>query len=428
MYRFAALAVALAASLPVPSAAAAPLTTVVDLGATRAYDRSDPAAALAGIELFVRAGLDRQTAAQNGLAALVAESVLQAPVDGVPLGDAVAARGGSLTYAVSTQYVRFYLEAQPQTLAVLAPLVARALAVAAPSAEVLSAARAALDDRIADAEGDPRLVGLAMLRASYYRDGAGMPALGTPASLAALDVDAVRAFHDRWYVRGNAFVAAAGQTGDPTDAASRALVDGLPAGSAAAAVVATRSLTAQPRRLVTRRDVFSTYVVLGFAAPALGDRDFAAALVISALVDGAFNGPSATTPPPVLRAVGTIYGYDTAPAHLALWLNGSRIDPSVGLAAIDAVLKGAAAKPLTASVINRFRDTARGQWLLENQSLDERAWSVGNAVAHGLDADAPDGVAAAIARVTPADVQRVAKRYFQRFDVALVLPRAGSGG
>ena len=35
-----------------------------------------------------------------------------------------------------------------------------------------------------------------------------------------------------------------------------------------------------------------------------------------------------------------------------------------------------------------------------------------------------DAVGAAIARVTAADVQRVAKKYFQRFDVALVMPRA----
>ena len=72
--------------------------------------------------------------------------------------------------------------------------------------------------------------------------------------------------------------------------------------------------------------------------------------------------------------------------------------------------------------------SARGGWLLENLSLDERAWSIGNAVAHGLAADASDSVAPAIARVTAADLQRVAKRYFQRFDVALVLPRQGPGG
>jgi predicted Zn-dependent peptidase len=130
----------------------------------------------------------------------------------------------------------------------------------------------------------------------------------------------------------------------------------------------------------------------------------------------------------VLRASGTIYSYDIAPAHLAVWINGARVDPSVGLSALDAVLKRAAAQPLTADVIGRFRTQARGEWALENLSLDERAWAVGDAVVHGLDANVANSIDDAIGTVTPADVQRVAKRYFQKFDVAVVLPREGSGG
>jgi predicted Zn-dependent peptidase len=126
----------------------------------------------------------------------------------------------------------------------------------------------------------------------------------------------------------------------------------------------------------------------------------------------------------VFRAAGTLYGYDTAPAQLVLWINGSRLDPELGLAGVDTLLKRAAAKPLAAPVLSRYKETARGAWTLETVSLDQRAFAVGNAVAHGLDADVNDSVGAAIARVTGADVQRVAKKYFQRFDVALVMPRA----
>src|SRR5581483_5855802 len=50
----------------VPAFAAA--TTVLDLGGARVYVRSDAVAPLASVALFVRAGLDRQTSDQNGLA------------------------------------------------------------------------------------------------------------------------------------------------------------------------------------------------------------------------------------------------------------------------------------------------------------------------------------------------------------------------
>ncbi len=417
-------AAALGAALAAPAAAPAPRTTVVDLGGARAYVHADQASPLAAVELFVRAGLNRQAAGQSGLAALVAESVLHTPVDGIPLADAVDARGASIGYVVSAQHVRFFLEGTPAGLAAAAPLVARALAAPAFDPASAAAARIALAERSADEDGDPRFVGLQMLRGSYYRGPAGLPALGDPGSLGALTPADAKAFFARWYLRGDAFVAAVGQTGDATDAAGLALVKALAPGTAPAAVIATRPFGVESRRIVTHRDVGAPYVALGFAAPSLGDRDFPAALVLRALLSGVFERPGATTQPPVFRAAGTIYGYDTAPAQLVLWINGSRLDPEQGLTEVDTLLKRAAAKPLAASVLGRYKETARGAWTLETVSLDQRAFAVGNAVAHGLDADVTDAVGAAIARVTAADVQRVAKKYFQRFDVALVMPRA----
>ena len=428
------LAAVLGAALAAPAAAApatavGPRSTVVDLGGARAYVHADQASPLAAVELFVRAGLERQRAGQSGLAALVAESVLHTPVapgsgTAIPLADAVDACGASIGYVVSAQHVRFYLEGTPAGLAAAAPLVARALSGPAFDVASVAAARAALAERVADEEGDPRFVGLQLLRSSYYRGPAGLPALGDPGSLAALAPADLKAFFARWYLRGDAFVTEVGRTGDATDAAGRAIAQALPPGTAPAAPLAIRPFGAQPKRIVTHRDVAAAYVVVGFAAPSLGDRDFAAALVLRELLAGVFARPGATTPAPVFRAAGTIYGYDTVPAHLVMWINGSRLDPEQGLAGVDALLKRAASKPLAASVLSRYKETARGAWTLETVSLEQRAFAVGNAVAHGLDADVNDDVGAAIARVTGADVQRVAKKYFQKFDVALVMPRA----
>lgn len=422
------LALALGAALAAPAAAATgPQTAVVDLGGARVYVRADQGSPLAGIELLIRAGLDRETGAENGLAALVAEIVLHTPVDGVPLDVAVDARGAAIGYAVAAQSVRFFLEGTPEGLAASAPLAARALGAPAFDAATLGAARAALGERIGDAEGDARLVGIDMLRSSYYRGGAGLPKLGNPAALAALTPDDAKRFYGRWYLRGDAVVAAVGRTGSVTDAASRALVAALPGGSAPAAKLTTRAFGTQPKRIVTHRDVYAPYVALGFAAPALGDRDFAAALVVRTLLSSLFERVGATTLPPVFRSMGAIYAYDAAPAQFVLWINGSRVDPAIGIAAVDAVVKAAAAKPLGAAALARYKDTARGEWSLETLSLDQRAFAVGNAVLRGLDADAAEAVGPAIARVTAADLQRVTKTYFQRFDVALVMPR-GDGG
>ncbi len=418
---------ALALALAGP-AAAAPATTAVDLGGARGYVQADPGAPLAAVQLFVRAGLDRQTGAQSGLAALTAEAVLRTPVEGAPLVEAVAARGGSLDYAVAVRGVRFTLEAPPEALAGLAALVARALAAPADDAATLAAARGALGERIAEDEHNPIAVGQAMLRASYYREEAGLPALGTPGSLSALGPADVRAFHQRWYVRDAASLTEVGRTGPAVDAAARALAAALPAGSAAPPpALATRPFLNQPRQLVTSRDIGVSFAVLGFAAPPLGDRDFPAALVLRALLGDVLDHPSATSLPIQQREVGLIYGYDVAPAQLVLWIDGRLLDPATGLGTVAAVTKAAAGKPLAAAVLGRYKEAARGQWQLEALSLEERAASIDNAAALGLDPAALDAIPAAVDAVSAADVQRVAKRWFQKFDVALVLPRRSGG-
>lgn len=426
-----ALGALLAAS--VAPASAGP-TAIIDLGGPHEYVRADAVSPLAAVDLYVRAGLDRQTDAQNGLAALVAESILQTPVatgagPALALSDAIDACGASVSYEVAAQNIRFSLQGTPEAIAAAAPLLARALATPSFTPATLTAARATLGDRIADGEADARAVGLQMLRGSYYRAGAAFPQFGNAGSLSALGSADAKSFFTAWYLRGDAFLTAVGRTGPATEAASRALIGALPAGSASPPPpLATRPFGAEPKRLVTYRKIGAPYVVVGFAAPPIGDPDFAAAWVMRSLLAGVFERGSATTPPPFGNSVGSLYGYDTAPAQFALWINGSRIDPSVGLGAIIALVKGTATKPLSEAVVNRYKETARGEWSLETLSLDDRAAALGNAVARGLDADASDAVPAAISGVTAADLQRVAKKYFQKFDVALVMPRGSDGG
>ena len=329
-----------------------------------------------------------------------------------------------MRYAVGLQSVRYEVEGAPEAVAATAPLVAAALANPSFDAATLAGARTALERRIAATEGDPRSVGRAMLRAAYYRGGAGMSLLGTPASLTALGSAEAGAFYRAWYRRADAVAAAAGRTGPATDAASRALLDALPAGDAAPATpIAAKPFAAEPRRLVTSREGAGPFVVLGFAAPPLGDPDFPAALVVRSLLASLVERPSAVTLDAVFQAGGSSYGYDTSPAQFDVWINGLRSDPEVPLTAIVAVAKAAAAKPLTASVLARYKTVARGRWALETLSIDAQAAAIVNAVSRGLSPDANDDVTAAIARVTAADVQRVAKKYFQKFDVALVVPR-----
>ena len=84
------------------AAPAVPPPSIDTVAGTTVLQQLDSAASLAGVTLVVRAGLDRQTMKQNGVAALVAETIMKTPVGtpAMPLEDAVAARGGSVRFTV----------------------------------------------------------------------------------------------------------------------------------------------------------------------------------------------------------------------------------------------------------------------------------------------------------------------------------------
>ena len=397
--------------------------------AAPAYARADAGVPLASIALIVRAGPDRETAGENGLAALVAQTIVRTSENGMPLEDAVWARGGALTYSLGVRYVRFAVEAPPDALVAIVPMLARALSNPTFDATTLASARAALDERIGEDEKNPYLAGLAAVRNAYYRGAGALPVLGSAASLAQIGPAQARAFYARTYLRGGAFLTEVGRVDARTSAAAATLVDALPAGTPAAVpALAAKPFAAEPRRIVLRRDVAQTYVVLGFAAPALGQHDFAAALVIRSLLGSVFDRETATTVPAYRRSIGAIYSYDVAPAQLALWINGARLDPSTGIGAVVTVLHNAATQPLAAPILERYKQRAAGEWQLDALSLDDRGALLGTAIMLGLDPSALDGVGPAIGRVTAADVQRVAKTWFAKYDVALILPRGGNGG
>jgi predicted Zn-dependent peptidase len=394
-------------------------------GASPVYARPDAGAPLAGFAVVVSAGTARETAGQNGLAALTAETVLLGRIDGVSLSERIERAGGSIDFIVMPGVVRFEIAAVPGAVPAVAAALGREFAAPDTSPETVAAARAALTGRIADGERNPITVGLEMLRGSYYQGNAGAPSLGTRASLVNLGPADVAAFFSAHYRRATAFAGATGSVDDAASSAFTAALAALPDGSEANPVLTTNAFGDQPKHIVAQREIGVPFALVGFAAPALSDPDFGTMLVLRALLDDIASRPSSTTLEPFERGIDVIYDYDVKPATFTVAINGSRIDPGAGLTVLEAVVKTADVK-LNADVVSRYKATARGDWALEALTPTDRAWQIGAAVNEGADPDRARSVFAAIDAVTPADVQRCVKTYMQRYTVALVLPRARS--
>jgi predicted Zn-dependent peptidase len=188
-----------------------------------------------------------------------------------------------------------------------------------------------------------------------------------------------------------------------------------------------RPIPGQAPRIIAHRDVSAPWVVVGFAAPAPNSRDFGAMLVLESLLSDAFERTSATTLGFVEKSVGAFYLYDSTPASLVVYVNGTQVDPSLALREVLVVSKTLSVKPLGATALHHFKTAAEGQFLTDSLNLSDRAYLLGTFASQGLGSDSINAALGALEATTPADVERVAKTYLQRYIVALVLPRQTDG-
>lgn len=399
-------------------------------GGTTIVRQLDSAAALFGVTLMVRAGLDRQLMKENGLAALTAETIIRTPVGtpAVPLQDAIAARGGSVRFTVDPGDVRFYVEALAAEAPAVLDLFARAVASPDFSATTVRDARAVLVRQIAQVQQVALQVGLDMLNAASSREAnAGLPELGTPASLAQLMAADASGFYRSYYRRGGALVSAGGRLDTLPAGALDSLAAALPAGSTSPVAVRVRTLSGATHEIVAHRDIASPWLIAQYPAPNVDSRDFGPMLVLAAFVRRTLSDiaqvPGVVSPTFASRSVGTVYAYDRAPASLVLYVNGGLIgNPSRAFATALSVVGVLAATHLQGS-IEEFKAEAAGDFANDATTLETRTWLAAVFSQASASPDFINRALSAISATTSDDVQRVARSYLGNPTIALVLPR-----
>lgn len=416
------LAVALIGAVPAPSQANVAGATIVR--------QADDGAALVGVDVVVRAGLDRQTMRQSGLAALVAETIVRAPVGqpALPLEEAIAARGGSIRFTVDPSDVRFYVEMLAEDAPAVLPLLREALAKPDFSPATIRDARAALGRQIAQSQLVALQVGMDMLNAASSRQAnTGLPELGTPASLAQIFAPDAKAFYNAYYHRSGMLISAAGRLDAIPNGSLEALAMALPLGATSPVAVHVPSLSGTTHEIIAHRDISSPWLIAQYPAPTVDSRDFGPMLVLAAFVRRTLSDiaqvPGVVTPTFASRSVGAVYAYDRTPANLVLYVNGGMIgDPSRAFATALSVVSVLAATRLQGS-IEEFKAEAAGDFANDATTLETRAWLAAVFSRESASPDFIERALRAIAATTPDDVQRVARTYLGNPTIALVLPR-----
>lgn len=404
------------------------LSSVCSAGASGVslVQQPDSTSELTGAELMLQAGLDRQNTRQNGLAALVAESILRTPVHGQPLEKAIAAHGGSITYSVDPRDVRFYMEGLSGSYVAMLDLLRRALAKPDFSADAIAAARAALDRKIAQAQRAPLHVGIDMLNRAFYRDSAGMPTYGLPATLASLGPADARAFYDQHYRRNGAIVSSVGNLTAVPSGALEAIIAALRPGTSSQVQVRMAKLPSSTHELLARRDVPVPWLVAQYPAPDVRSADFGAMLILTAFMQRTLGSvsevPTVATQSAAQRGVGTYYNFDARPANVIIYVDGGMGDPARTFATALTVVNVLGHAKLGGN-LDDLKRYAIGRLLQETTTLQDRAWFAAVFAAQGITHDAEQRALAAIRATNAADLQRAAARYLSAPTIALVLPR-----
>lgn len=391
-------------------------------------EQPNPGADLTGTEVLLQAGLDRQSSKQSGLSALVAEAILHTPVQGsTPLLDAVNGNGGSITYAIDPRGVRFYLEGLSANYATLLNLLQTALSKPDFGETTLAAARASLEEKIAQSQRAPLTVGIDMLNRAFYQDSAGMPPYGLPATLAGFTADDARAFYAQHYRSGDAIVSVAGNTTGIAAPAFTALVAALPQGASPRLNVTIPKLPSTSRQLLARRDVTVPWLVAQYPAPDLTSKDFGAMLVLTAFMQRTLGDvsevPGIATRSAAQRGVGAYYNFDASPANVIMYVDGGLGDPTRTFATALTVVNVLGHAKLSGD-LGDMKAYAAGRLLEDTATLQDRAWLAAVYAQHGITGDYFQHALKAINSTTAADLQRVASRYLGAPTIALVLPRS----
>ncbi len=421
------LCAACALCLSTATARAAASIGVARIAGTAIVRQADPSADLVGTQVRIAAGLDRQSPGQNGLAALVAESILQTAVeDGTSLQDAISNAGGSIAYEIGPHDVRFYLEGIPDSYAAMLGFFRSALARPDFSSAALARVRISLDGRIAQTQQFPLAVGLQMLNRTFYTNSdAGMPPLGLPQTLAGFVPSDARAFFAAHYLRGDSVVSAIGKIDALAPNVFDTLLAMLPTGTSSPVKGSIPQLSSNSRQLIARRDIPVPWLVAQYKAPDLRGRDFGPMLVLTSFLERTLSDvagvPALSTPSLAQRGVGAIYDFETQPANVVVYVDGGG-DPTRVFATALTIVNVLGHAKLEGDM-SEMKTFAIGRFLEESTTLRTRAWLAGTFVGQRLGPDYTAQTIAAIDKTTAADLQRVAVRYLAFPNIALVLPR-----
>lgn len=435
MRRWVAAAMVCAAAFAAP-AAATPKAPALLANGVRAVLRPDPGAAFVGLVVLVRAGIAEEERFP-GVGAVVAHALFGANASQSERAVARTLYGfGGVQTTWGPDYTAISCVTSADGLEDAAGQIAQAIASAEFEPAAIRAAQRSVLEECARRDADPYQVAAAAIRASVHADDVyRLPFGGPPGASAAITTQSARWYREQWYAPEDIVVAVAGPVTEERMLRvlerKFAVLDRIrPARRRRVSLVTP--LLAFPADAVRRTAGGRTAIVaVGSLAPALADPDAPAFVVLAALLGGG-KGSRLFRALRDAGGVGYRVGADVQAraretemmAYVEVAAERARTGCAGIASAVRAVVRSATDRPPDAAELERARQFAAGQHVLSRQRVRDRAWALAAAELIGSGAGSDDDLPGRIAAVTPADLDRVARRYLAHTVDVVVLPQS----
>lgn len=418
-------------ALPARSAPAPVLVTLKN--GLRVLLAPDSAATGVDVSVTYVAGARTIPASQEGVRHLAERLLFLGGADGA-LARAMTAEGGNVGSGTTPDAIVFWETMPAEALGLALQNEARRMAPGKPTPEAFEVARrsAAAEARIRS-QFSPLAAGLTRLAANVFEgEPYARPVVTAEAAIASLQPEPVEAWRAGHLVPASAVLTLVGRFEPQTTLERvRAMFEPLPRGPAAAATPPP-ARRAAGRRVRAVTGTPAPMFFAGWRVPGASDPDAPAIELLATAIGGGEDSRinHALTVDWKVASAGQC-GLDRRRDASMLWAVAVPKAPGDSAEterlALD-VIGAAAREPLAAGDFDRARAQLVTNDLLRAQDLRSRAQSLTESVLAGGVPASPDARAAALDRLTPADLQRVARRILDdnARTLLLLIPEGGA--
>ncbi len=249
----------------------------------------------------------------------------------------------------------------------------------------------------------------------YGRHPYSWPEPGKPSTVAKFTREDLIKWHDRLYVSNNMTLVIAGKISlDAAKSIAEKYFAGISSGTAMPQ--ASKPVKPEAGTVIEGTQKFQqAFLMEGFTAPALAEDDFYALKVLNSLIGGRMTSRLFVELREKLSLAYEVSSYYPSRKELSRFVIYMGLDKkNIPLATkrIDEILTDLKNTPVSDSELSDTKNYIRGVYFLDRQTVSRKAWYIGWWETMGFGYEYDKTYLDNLMSVTPADIQRVAQKYF----------------